>query len=172
MPRRQPNAVPDPEDLAGARRVAIKILKTRMVSRAALVGRLVRKGYSPATASAAATEMADKGLIDDRRLAESLVRKQLGTKAAGKRVLVAKVRQRGIAGPVAEAAAAEGLKGRDLLADAVDLARRKARGSKPGLDPQVLRQRVFAYLARRGFDGEVCRRAVERALGNLGDLDG
>ena len=59
---------------------------------------------------------------------------------------------------------------RDVLADALDLARRKVRILKPGEDPQVVARKLFAYLARRGFDAEICRAAVSRFAGNLGDL--
>ena len=116
----------------------------------------------------ASDELVRAGVLDDERLAESLVRRQVQAKPAGKVVLVAKLRQRGIAGGLAKEAVEEGLRGRDLLADAVELARRKVRGSKPGLERQVLERRVFAYLARRGFESEVCRSAVERAVGSGG----
>jgi regulatory protein len=121
-------------------------------------------------AEAAAAELERVGLLDDRKLAESLVRKQMGAKPAGKRVLVAKLRQRGIPGATAEEAVKQGTAGRDELADAVDLARRKARLFKAGEDPQVARRRLFAYLARRGFDGAICRAAVGRVTGDSGGL--
>jgi regulatory protein len=171
MARRAAKSVADPGDAAGARRAGIKMLKTRLISRAALVMRLTRQGYERPAAEQAAEQLAGAGLLDDRRLAESLVRKQVQAKAAGKTVLVAKLRQRGIDGATAKEAVSEGLKGRDMLADAVDLARRRARGSKPGMDAQTLERKVFGYLARRGFDAEICRAAVAAALGRRGQDD-
>ena len=170
MARRGEQPVRDADDAGEARRLALKMLKGRMVSRGVLVMRLVKRGVSPEAAGAVATQLEGLGLLDDRKLAASLVRKQMGMKAAGKRVLVAKLRQRGIGTGTATEAVDEGLKGRDPLADAIDLARRRMRTMKQGLDSQVVRQRVFAYLARRGFDAEVCRTAVERAFGKMGDL--
>ena len=85
--------------------------------------------------------------------------------------MMAKIRQRGIPAATASEAAEARLKDRDVLADAVDLARRKARVLRPGEDPQVVARKLFAYLARRGFDADVCRAAVAKATGKLGDLD-
>ena len=110
-------------------------------------------------------------ILDDRRFAESLVRKQLGSKPAGKRVLVARLRQRGIDPTPANHAAGQALEGRDGLRDAIDLARRRLGTMKPGLDPQLVQCKVFAYLARRGFEPEVCRSAVEAAAEKIDSPD-
>lgn len=163
-------AKPVEDSPAAARQAAVRILKTRLISRSALVTRLVRRGFSRGSAEAAAEALERVGLLDDRRLAESLVRKQMGSKPVGKRVLESKLRQRGISGTAAGAAVAQGMAGRDVLADAIDLARRRARLLKPGEDPQVVHRRLFGYLARRGFDAEVCREAVGRVTGDSGDL--
>lgn len=171
MARRAPKPVDDPNDAGAARREALKVLKARLISRATLISRLARRGYSKGVAERTAADLEGLGLLNDPRLAESLARKQMNTKPVGKRVLVAKIRQRGIPAATANEAAEARLKDRDVLADALDLARRKVRILKPGEDPQVVARKLFAYLARRGFDADVCRAAVERVIGNLGDLD-
>jgi hypothetical protein len=43
---------------------------------------------------------------------------------------------------------------------------------KPGTAPEVVRRRLFAYLARRGVEAEVCRAAIAQLPGAAGGSAG
>ncbi|MCC5787412.1 MAG: regulatory protein RecX [Phycisphaerales bacterium] len=142
---------------------ALRILTARDRSRATLLRKLAEKDHSPAHANAAADHLARLGLLDDRRYAENLVRAQLARKPAGRSFLLARLRKDGIDQKLAETVIAEALAPRDLAAEAADLARRKARTMQT-LAPEIRQRRLFAMLARRGFDPDTARAALELAL--------
>ena len=151
-------------DRAGARAAALRLLGVKSRSRADLVRRLRMKGYPAEASEAAADRMAEVGLLDDRRYAEAVAASELRRKPAGEALLSAKLRSKGVAGPVAAEVAKEAREGRDELADAVEVARRAVRRQPKGIEEEALRRRVLGALARRGFGGDVSRRALERAL--------
>lgn len=165
-PSRQPAAPSDPARAAIDH--ALRILTARDRSRATLLRKLAEKDHDPAHASAAADHLQRLGLLDDRRYAENLVRSQLARKPAGRTFLLARLRKDGIDQKLAESVIAEALAPRDLTAEAADLARRKARTMQT-LAPEVRKRRLFAMLARRGFDPDTARDALDQALNHTDD---
>lgn len=141
---------------------ALRILTARDRSRATLLRKLAEKQHDPAHAAAAADHLTSLGLLDDRRYAENLVRAQLARKPAGRTFLIARLRKDGIDQQLAETVVAKTLAPRDLAAEVADLARRKAR-TMDRLAPEVRDRRLFAMLARRGFDPDTARAALELA---------
>lgn len=141
----------------------------RLLSRRALSGRevrqrLARRGHSPAHAEAAARTMESLGLINEGALAGAIVRGELARKPAGARLLRSKLARRGIASPAAARAVTQETAGREPLADALRLARHRLGRMSAGLDRDRVERRLLGLLARRGFDADVCRRAVRTAL--------
>ncbi|MBL0927178.1 MAG: RecX family transcriptional regulator [Phycisphaerales bacterium] len=157
-------ALRDAADFDAARRYALRSIEHRACSRARLLEKLARRGYSPEVARRVADRLQAAGLIDDRLLAESLARSEVARKPAGRFLIEQKLRRRGIDSGLARGAAALVLASRDPLEDALDLARRRARTFPAKLEADARRRRLYGALARRGFDPEVCARAVERVL--------
>ncbi len=163
QPNREPGATAAPQDPARAAiDAALRILTARDRSRATLLRKLAEKQHEPAHAAAAADHLTNLGLLDDRRYAENLVRAQLARKPAGRTFLIARLRKDGIGQQLAETIVAEALAPRDLATEAAELARRKAR-TMDRLAPEVRDRRLFAMLARRGFDPDTARAALELA---------
>jgi len=145
-------------------RSAVRLLASRMRSRAGLVQALVRRGHDAPTAEACAEDYAERGAINDARFAEVVVRNELARKPAGRRLLEAKLHAKGVRGEPAGRAVEAALADRDELADARQVARASARSIRDGTEPDVFRRRLSGRLARRGFSGEVVRRVVDELL--------
>lgn len=156
-----------------ARSLALKILGHRAVTRRELLRRLERKGHALPDAEAAADALAKMGLLDDQALAARYVASQLERKPAGSALLRAKLARRGVESAVARRVVDEALAAGNPLEDATDLARRRLERLRAGrtgktLEPMVVKRRIFGLLARRGFDAETARRAVEAAMKSVG----
>ncbi len=152
--------------LAKARQWAIRAVSDRAMTRSMLVTKLRIRGLESAQALRIAEEMAEKGMIDERRFAQGVVLSDIARRGKGKRMMVNRLRAKGIdarmAGEVVERVTED--EGYDPRAAALDLARRKAR-SMQRLDREARQRRLYGVLARRGFDAELCRDVIRQVLG-------
>jgi regulatory protein len=159
--RRDPDAEPitDPD---AAREAALRLLERTRRTRSDLERRLRDKGYAPATITQVLDRLMHVGLVDDTEYARAFLAGRWGRRPSGWRKLQQQLRGKGVSdadvaaararieereGPIDELASA-----RKLIAFA---ARRYAK-----LEPRVRSQRLYALLARRGYDGELIRRAL------------
>jgi regulatory protein len=150
------------------RSLALRRVARSMCSVKGLADALVRKGADRETAARIAADFERLGLVNDEAFANAKARSILARKPAGARLIQSKLRAAGVDAARSKAAASGVLEGRDALEDAVALAQRRARGIAPGVEPEAARRRVFGALARRGFEMDVARRAVEAVLGKPG----
>lgn len=148
-----------------ARRYATRLVARRAYSRRALADKIVGHGFGADLARRIVDDLARVGVLDDDALAESLVEAELSRRPAGRALLEKKLLARGISGGTAQRAVQRALEDRDLVADAAEFAHDKASAMPASLDDTTRRRRLYAALARRGFDPEVCRVATEDALG-------
>lgn len=146
-----------------AKQAALDALARRPHSRHELRTKLVRKGHDAQDIEHALDVAERLGLIDDEQYAQEVARIELSRKPAGRSFLESKLRSKGVPAEIAARTARDATEPRDELSDAVSLIERTA--SSSSLEPHVLRRRLGARLARRGFSPDVCRRAVERVLG-------
>jgi len=154
---------PPAADLDSIREAALRMLERRRRSRSELARRLREKGHDPPAIETVLDRLAEVGLVDDVDYARAWLRERWGRKAAGRRRLEQELRGRGISSEaIAEARAA--LETEVGPMDEIAAARRvieQAARRHARLDPRARRQRVYALLARRGFDGDVIRQALE-----------
>ncbi len=97
------------------------------------------------------------GLLDDRDFARYWVENRGNFHPRGARLLAAELRRKGVERAVID----EALAGGDEEEGALAAGRRKLR-QYASLDYRAFRQKMGAYLARRGFDYETSREAVNR----------
>jgi regulatory protein len=141
---------------------ALNMLAFRARSSAELARALVRKGEEKEHVDRAVVRLQEQGLLDDSAFAQSFTRaKVLGANQSRRRVQQELFRK-GVARDVSDAAIEtvfeeEGVDQRDIVEQA---ARKKLR-SLTKLEPAVRRRRLYAFLARRGYDGEDIRKAME-----------
>lgn len=148
-------------DVDAAREAALKLLERTRRTRADLARRLRDKGFAGAVVTEAIERLAGVGLLDDVEYAHAFLAGRWGRRAAGWRVLERDLRQRGVESGDIERARAR-FEAEQGPADEVRLARRVAAQAErryAALDPHVRRQRLYALLTRRGFDGDVIQQA-------------
>jgi len=141
---------------------ALNMLAFRARSSAELARLLVRKGEPKELVDRAVVRLLEQGLLDDAAFARSFARAKVLGAQQSKRRVQQELARRGVARPVSDAAIAtvfeeEGVDQRAVVEQA---ARKKLR-SLTKVDPAVRRRRLYAFLARRGYDGEDIRRAME-----------
>lgn len=165
------SALAELASLDATRREALRSLARRGTSAARLVQALRRRGAPAPIAQRAASEMAELGALDELAFAQSVVAGALRARPAGAMLLRQKLRQRGVSDEIAHRVIHDALEGRDLAAEALDLAKSRARRMPASLDHQAKARRLLGLLARRGFDAGASWAAVRAALGTH-DNDG
>jgi regulatory protein len=168
--RRDPNAEPiaDPD---AAREAALRLLERTRRTRTDLERRLRDKGFAPATIGQVLDRLAHVGLIDDTEYARAFLAGRWGRRPAGWRRLQQQLRGKGVSEADLQAARAR-IEERDGAIDELATARKllaQAAHRYAALEPRVRQQRLYALLARRGYDGEVVRRALAIADDEAGE---
>ena len=166
MRGRPPARLPEADrstDLDACREAALRLLERQRRTRSDLERRLRDKGYAAATAARVLDRLHEVGLVDDVEYARAYMAGRRARRSAGVRRIEQELRSRGVgAEDVAEARLR--LDAEQGAMDEVAAARKvlaQAERRTRGLEPRVRRQRLYALLARRGFDGEVIRRALD-----------
>lgn len=145
---------------------AVNMLAARARSATDLRRQLVRKGEPASLADAAIARLQAAGFLDDAAYARAFTRsKALGGGAARRRVQQ-ELSRKGVARDVADQAVAEVYEEEEIDEGAsLDRLVQKRLRSLAKLAPEVRDRRLWSYLARRGFDADAIRKAIERATG-------
>ena len=154
---------------------ALAMLAFRARSSAELARSLVRKGEPKQLVDRAVARLQEQRLLDDAAFAQSFTRARVLGARQSKRRVQQDLTRKGVARAVTDAAIAtvfeeEGVDQREVVEQA---ARKKLR-SLAKLDPAVRRRRLYAFLARRGYDGDDIRQAmavVGEELRSSGDAE-
>jgi SOS response regulatory protein OraA/RecX len=110
------------------------------------------------------------GLLDDKALAETLVRTLQDRKGLGRSAINAELRRRKIdADTISEAL--ESVDVDDELARAIELAQKRASQLR-SYDHETAKRRLSGYLMRRGYSGSVVSAAIAASLGAPGRTSG
>jgi regulatory protein len=144
---------------------ALNLLSARPYATRALHRKLIQKQYSAADADEAIRRLVDNGLLDDAKYAEQYARSKITTTGASKRRLQQDLYRKGIKGDLATNAIANVLESEEIDPAAVleRVAKKKLAGMGD-LEPLVLRRRLFAFLARRGYDVDEIKSVVGRLV--------
>jgi regulatory protein len=158
-------------ELTAAYDRALNLLAFRARSTRELQRRLMQKGVTPERADRVIAKLREAGLIDDADFARQLARSKMSGGASRRRVHQELFR-RGVAREVADEAV-ERVVEEDGLSDAESIERvaRKKWSTLAGLDDPTRRRRLFAFLARRGFDSDAISRVVRQLAGEATNAD-
>lgn len=148
-----------------ARRFAMSSLRKRAQSRGQVIDKLTQRGTPRPIAQRVADELTEVGAIDDAALANAAAHAMVERRPAGRRLIEVKLRGKRLDAGMAKAAAENAVRGRDVLADALAVARKHARSLPEKLDHAARQRRLLGALARRGFESDICFQAVRRTLG-------
>jgi regulatory protein len=145
---------------------AVNMLAARARSARDLERQLIRKGEPPEHARAAVERLRSAGFLDDAAFARQFVRSKSLNAGLASRRLQQELARRGVERTVAadaldEVFAEEGVDERE---NAEAVARKRLR-SLGGADPATRRRRLYAFLARRGYDSTAIVAALDKVLG-------
>jgi len=157
---------PEPEGLdaqrSRAENISMHALARRGVSSAEMSSLLAARDLDEQVVSDEVERLEGVGLLNDRELAENLVRSKHERKGLGRGAVTSELRSRGIAPELIEQAMSE-IDDDDEQSRADEWALKRAT-SLQGLDQATAERRLNGYLMRRGYRSETIRRAVEKAL--------
>jgi regulatory protein len=150
---------------------ALNLLAFRARSSTELTRSLARKGEEPRTIDWAVARLREQGLLDDAAFARAFSRARVVGGKQSRRRVEQELARRGVSRPVGREAIdavmeEEGVDQRTIVLDA---ARKKLR-SLAGLDPAVRRRRLYAYLARRGYELDDIREAMDAVSAGSGTV--
>jgi regulatory protein len=144
---------------------ALNLLSARPYATRALHRKLIQKQYSAADADEAIRRLVDNGLLDDAKYAEQYARSKITTTGASKRRLQQDLYRKGIKGELATNAIANVIEQEEIdPAAVIERVAKKKLAQLGDLEPLVIRRRLFAFLARRGYELEDIKGVVARLV--------
>jgi regulatory protein len=146
---------------------ALRMLDVRGRTLTDMRRRLARRGHRSDTIEATITRLVSAGLLDDATYARQFARARLAAgRTAPPRVRLELMR-RGVDRATAAAAIEEVLSDETVdVAAILDALVRNRAALLADLDARTRQRRLFAYLARRGFDADDIRRALRAREGS------
>jgi regulatory protein len=150
---------------------ALAMLAARPRASRDLERMLVRKGEPADHATAAVARLITLGALDDAQFARQFIRSKMAGAGLSRRRLQSELWRRGVARDVIDAALAEVLVEDEVDEDAqiAQVAAKKLRTLR-SLDPATMRRRLYAFLARRGYESSAIRRVMD-ALPSDGEAE-
>jgi regulatory protein len=145
------------DQLHHARNYAYLLLSYKARTSAELKQRLVRKGFSPDIVQATLERLAQLRLVNDEQFARQFAEDRVNLGHKGQWRVRAELRKRGVARDQIEQAIAGAP---DETAAAREVAE-KFRARNRRLEPDVLKRRLYGFLARRGFGPDTIRQVLD-----------
>ena len=142
---------------------ALRLLNYRERSIKELEGRLLEKHYSPPTIDAVIKRLLELDLLDDGKFARLWARSRIQFKPRSAWLISRELREKGIEEEVIQQVIEEELTPEQELEAAMSLAEKQARRYRSE-DPEKAREKLFAYLARRGFSPDMIWKCLEEVL--------
>lgn len=164
--RRRPQpAAASAEDAARARgsahEYALRLLTARSYTVRDLRRKLVQREFPPEEVSATIERLERSGLLDDVSYAERFARGKLVNENASPRRVAQLLVRKGIAADTVSDAIARVVDTEQVDSSAaIEKVARKKLQTLSDLDSRVVRQRLFAFLARRGYELDDIKRTV------------
>ena len=144
---------------------AINFLARRIHSEKELGNKLLRKKYKTKVINDIIDELKEKELIDDYKYGLIFTEEKMRTKLWGEKRIRGELLKRGISYELVSQVIKEKFPEGNKINDAVTLAEKKMKTlSKYDLERRKLAERIYSYLASRGYDYQTSREAVEKVL--------
>jgi regulatory protein len=145
------------EQLNEARNYAFLLLSYKARTTAELKTRLVRKSFPPDIVDATIARLVELKMVDDAGLARQFAEDRVNIGHKGKWRVRGELMKRGVAREHIEAAMAQAPDERDAARAVAE----KYLGRNRRLELAVLKRRLYALLARRGFSPDTIRKVMD-----------
>lgn len=142
---------------------ALRLLEFRARSVSELRGKLMKTGAPAGDVEAVIARLREQRLLDDAEFARQFARKKVLGTGASRRRIVQELARKGVARDLADAAV-EGLHEREGIdpSAAIHRVAEKKWQALRDLDAFTRKRRLYAFLARRGFNPDEIRVAMHR----------
>ena len=158
----------DPQTLAKAKQAALKFLSYRNRSRAEMRHKLSQR-YPSEVVEQVITRLLEQNYLDDAAFAIEWRRQRERRRPRGQSVLLKELLGLGVDREVIQDAL-QGIAETDNAYNAAASIVRRLTNANAGSSYDAFRQKLWAYLQRRGFDNSAIRGTVERYTGELTHL--
>jgi len=150
---------------ASAYESALNLLTARPYTARNLKRKLIQKGFAPAEVDAAIARLVGNGILDDSRYAAQFARGRLLGPGSSRRRIRQQLFQRGIGGETADAAIESVIDEESVDLEAViEKDARKKLASLSALEAVVVKRRLYAHLARRGYDIDEINAVMKKVM--------
>jgi len=147
-----------------AKEAALRFLERGPRTEREIVDRLVARGYVPDAVERAVERLRRVSLLDDRAFTRAFLRTELSRRPQGRRLLVMKLRRRGVPAALVEELDALLEADSDLVDRSLESEEGRARTAfaelsrkSSGRDPMERRRRLTGAMLRRGFAWDLIR---------------
>ena len=128
-----------------------------------ILDKLKRKEYEEDVISVVVKEAEENGLINDKRYAFAYALDRMNFYKSGKNLVRMKLVQKGVEKSLIDKAIERAFEGVDEYAQALDIAKRRARTYKR-LEKQVIARRLTSYIVRRGFSFDTALKVTKAII--------
>jgi regulatory protein len=165
----QSEAIRRAEELFSARQTALRYLSTRPRTEREIRDKLREKEFGDDEIISTINDLKSSGLINDAEFARMYVRDKTTHRPTGRVLLMRKLLLLGVSKEIADEAISEMQKSRNQEDAALQAAQqylsKSHRTSRHG-DPRKERQRLAAFLTRRGYTWDVIQPVLKKASAN------
>ena len=156
------------EQLQKAKDAAYNYLSYRARSIKEVRDKLVQKEFAEEIVEQVVADLQRQKLLDDREFARRFVEARLG-RANGSRKLAMELRRKGVESEIVDETVAEFADTLDSEERAIALLGKQAWRYR-GLERDKAKRRMLGFLARRGYDAQMARSAVDKVWQELQEL--
>ena len=157
------------EQLQKAKDAAYNYLSYRACSVKEVRDKLAQKEFAEETIEQVVDDLQRQKLLNDREFARRFVEARLG-RANGSRKLAQELRRRGIETEIIDEVLGEFAATLDSEERAIGLLGKQAWRYR-GLERDKAKRRMLGFLARRGYDAQMARSAVDKVWQELQELE-
>lgn len=148
---------------------ALRLLGRRSHGRAELETKLAARQFDPDQIAEVMLRLDQSNLLDDQRFAIELTNYLFQMRGYSRKRIERTLGERGISSEVIELALLE-IDSDTEYQQALRLGEKKA-AQMGGLPEQKIKQRLFGFLARRGYSSEICYRVINHCLEQMNSDD-
>lgn len=145
----------------------LRLLGRREHAREELKRKAADKGFDPGQVEPVLDELARKKYIDDEKFAEKFVSDKIGIQRWGPVKIRAELKKKRISNPVIDRTISIYTDDLELIQICVDLALKRKRHFSKEPDAFKCKQKIAAYLQRKGFSFETINRALPDIIRSL-----
>jgi len=154
------------EELQGAKSIALRFLARRQRTEKEIRDKLREKEFGDEEIASTIEHLRGLGFLNDEEFARSFIRHQLALRPKGKLALKQKLLLLGVAKETIDTALAEAFEETSQEDSAIEVARKFLKKSaKARDDPRKTKQKLAAFLTRRGFTWDVISPVLKTVLG-------